>query len=46
MLHANATVAALTIVFYLQYFLAGMLLTDLYLIVRPHAGIHWEWDLC
>ena len=45
LLHANATVAALTIVFYMQYFLAGMLLTDLYLIVRPHASIHWAWDL-
>jgi peptidoglycan/LPS O-acetylase OafA/YrhL len=42
---ANATVAALTIVFYIQYFLAGMLLTDLYLIVRPHSRIRWEWDL-
>jgi peptidoglycan/LPS O-acetylase OafA/YrhL len=44
-LHANATVAALTIAFYMQYFLAGMLLTDLYLTVRPHIGTHWEWDI-
>ena len=44
-LHANATVAALTIVFYMQYFLAGMLLTDLYLMVRPHARTHWTWDI-
>ena len=43
--HANATVAALSIVFYVQYFLAGMLLTDLYLTVRPHSRIHWAWDL-
>jgi peptidoglycan/LPS O-acetylase OafA/YrhL len=45
LLHANATVAALTIVFYMQYFLAGMLLTDLYLMVRPHTGTHWAWDM-
>ncbi|MGO8717673.1 MAG: acyltransferase family protein [Acidobacteriaceae bacterium] len=45
LLGANATVAALTIVFYLQYFLAGMLLTDLYLTVRPHVGTHWAWDI-
>ena len=43
--HANATVAALTNVFYMQYFLAGMLLTDLYLTVRPHTGTHWSWDI-
>ncbi len=43
--HANATVAALTIVFYLQYFLAGMLLTDLYLTVRPRVRTHWAWDI-
>lgn len=45
LLHANATVAALTIIFYIQYFLAGMLLTDLYLTVRPHVGTHWAWDI-
>jgi len=45
LLHAEATVAALTIVFYMQYFLAGMLLTDLYLTVRPHARTHWVWDI-
>ncbi|HTU51833.1 MAG TPA: acyltransferase [Acidobacteriaceae bacterium] len=45
LLHANATVAALTIVFYVQYFLAGMLLTDLYLTVRPYARTHWAWDI-
>jgi peptidoglycan/LPS O-acetylase OafA/YrhL len=45
LLHANATVAALTIIFYMQYFLAGMLLTDLYLMVRPYSRIHWAWDL-
>jgi peptidoglycan/LPS O-acetylase OafA/YrhL len=44
LLHVNATVAALTIVYYLQYFLAGMLLTDLYLMVRPHAKTHWACD--
>ena len=45
LLHANATVAALTIVFYMQYFLAGMLLTDLYLTVRPRVRTHWAWDI-
>lgn len=45
LLHANATVAALTIAFYMQYFLAGMLLTDLYLTVRLHTGMHWAWDV-
>ncbi|MES2219898.1 MAG: acyltransferase [Acidobacteriota bacterium] len=45
LLHTNATVAALTIVFYMQYFLAGMLLTDLYLLVRPHSKTHWAWDI-
>ncbi|MHB1744308.1 MAG: acyltransferase family protein [Acidobacteriaceae bacterium] len=45
LLQANATVAALTIVFYMQYFLAGMLLTDLYLTARPHVGTHWVWDI-
>jgi peptidoglycan/LPS O-acetylase OafA/YrhL len=45
LLHTNATVAALTIAFYMQYFLAGMLLTDLYLTVRPHIGTHWAWDI-
>jgi len=45
LLHANATVAALTIVFYMQYFLTGMLLTDLYLTVRPRSGTHWMWDI-
>jgi peptidoglycan/LPS O-acetylase OafA/YrhL len=45
LLHTNASVAALTIVFYLQYFLAGMLLTDLYLTVRPQVGTHWAWDI-
>jgi peptidoglycan/LPS O-acetylase OafA/YrhL len=37
--------ADLTIVFYMQYFLAGMLLTDLYLTVRPHVRTHWAWDI-
>ncbi|MGB8480828.1 MAG: acyltransferase [Acidobacteriaceae bacterium] len=45
LLHVNATVADLTIAFYMQYFLAGMLLTDLYLTVRPHVGTHWAWDI-
>lgn len=44
-LHLEDTVAMLTIVFYLQYFLAGMLLTDLYLTVGPHVGTHWIWDI-
>ena len=44
-LHLEATLAALSIMFYFQYFLAGMLLTDLYLTVRPHVGTHWSWDL-
>lgn len=45
LVHTAATVAGLTIFFYLQYFLAGMLLTDLYLTIRPRARIHWAWDL-
>jgi peptidoglycan/LPS O-acetylase OafA/YrhL len=45
LLRANATVAALSIIYYLQYFLAGMLLTDLYLTVRPHIRTHWAWDI-
>jgi peptidoglycan/LPS O-acetylase OafA/YrhL len=45
LLHIGATVGALTILFYLQYFLAGMLLTDLYLTVRPRIGTHWAWDI-
>lgn len=44
-LHTGATLAGLTILFYLQYFLAGMLLTDLYLTVRPGAQRHWQWDI-
>lgn len=44
-LRVGATLAGLTIVFYLQYFLAGMLLTDLYLTVRPKVRTHWAWDL-
>lgn len=44
-LHLGATLAALSIVFYFQYFLAGLLLTDLYLTVRPRVGTHWVWDL-
>lgn len=44
-LHIGATVAGLTIIFYLQYFLVGMLLTDLYLTVRPRIQTHWKWDI-
>lgn len=44
-LHVGATLGGLTILFYLQYFLAGMLLTDLYLTVRPKVQTHWAWDI-
>ncbi len=40
----GATVASLTIVFYIQYFLAGLLLTDLYLTVGPCIRNHRWWD--
>lgn len=40
----GATLAALTILFYIQYFLAGMLLTDLYLTERPRCRTHVAWD--
>ena len=43
-LRLGASLAALTIIFYLQYFLAGMLLTDLYLTVRSSVETHWVWD--
>lgn len=45
LLHTSTTVAGLTILFYLQYFLAGLLLTDLYLTVRPKVQTHWAWDI-
>jgi peptidoglycan/LPS O-acetylase OafA/YrhL len=41
----RATVAALTIVFYIQYFLAGLLLTDLYLTESSSVQSHWLWDV-
>jgi peptidoglycan/LPS O-acetylase OafA/YrhL len=41
----RATVAALTIVFYIQYFLAGLLLTDLYLTESSRLPNHWLWDV-
>jgi peptidoglycan/LPS O-acetylase OafA/YrhL len=41
----GATVASLTIVFYIQYFLAGLLLTDLYLTEAPRTQTHWLWDV-
>lgn len=42
---AGATVVAITIVFYLQYFLAGLLLTDLYLTEGPRIQMRWLWDV-
>jgi len=45
LVHLGATAGGLTILFYLQYFLAGMLLTDLYLTVRPNIQAHWAWDI-
>lgn len=41
----GATVAALSIVFYAQYFLAGLLLTDLYLTEGSRFQVHWWWDI-
>ncbi len=41
----GGTLGALTILFYIQYFLAGFLLTDLYLTVRPHMRSHMLWDI-
>ena len=41
----GATIAALSIVFYLQYFLAGLLLTDLYLTEGARFRSHWLWDV-
>ncbi len=41
----GATFAALTIVFYIQYFLAGLLLTDLYLTESSRFENHWLWDV-
>ena len=41
----GATLGALTILFYLQYFLAGLLLTDLYLTEGPRFQNHWQWDV-
>jgi len=42
--HIGATVAALSIAFYAQYFLAGLLLTDLYLTESSRFKPHWWWD--
>ncbi len=42
---AGATVAGMTIAFYIQYFLAGFLLTDLYLSEGPKMRNHWAWDV-
>lgn len=43
--HIGATVAAISIVFYLQYFLAGLLLTDLYLTESVRFTPNWWWDV-
>ena len=40
-----ATLGSLTIFYYLQYFLAGLLLTDLYLTEGPRFQNHWQWDV-
>lgn len=41
----ETTAAVLTIVFYIQYFLAGLLLTDLYLTENSRFKNHWWWDI-
>jgi peptidoglycan/LPS O-acetylase OafA/YrhL len=41
---AATSLAALSILFYLQYFLAGLLLTDLYLLDYRRFPNRWQWD--
>lgn len=42
--HMSGAVGSLTLAYYIQYFLAGMLLTDLYLTEFDHWETHRVWD--